>query len=789
MINTFWKLINRSEIEIPIIQRDYVQGRIDERIDEIREKLIRDLIYYLLENNEKPLNLDFVYGKSIEKNSIEAKERNKENVERILQTIKEYSKTVGYDFVSNIKEITTNEQCDKLLIPLDGQQRLTTLFLLHFYIGVRLNKDISVLLRFKYKTRKSSASFCNALISHAKEFSNVNTDISDFIEDQKWYFLSWKKDPTVAGMLVMLNQIQKELVGKDDDELTLIWENLTTDNKITFDFFDLNKEGLEDELYVKMNARGKSLTDFENFKAWLQKNAKINDYKLLANWENNIDKDWLDIFWNMRKNTDSIDNNFLNFFKHLSLFKKINLFRLFDDSLIENDKILLQKLSSENFVSTSYYEKENLFDQNTLTYIFTILQNLSKKEDLEKIDNLTNKYWVKPFSENRFSEALFLNFKKLSLSHKTFIYSVLSFIINLDKKPSDYTEIEDKNLEEWIRISRNLIYNSRIDDDVPYVKAIQAINLLEKNILNIRAYLKDSVGDNGKNGKWVSYFPKNQQEEEWIKGTKLQDNWTASLIRAENHFYFYGQIQFILNLSKDVNNDYNLDSFNSYLDKLERLFTEQNLDNRYIVQRVLVATLNENARWMKFLSSDRWSFYSSLRTNSRQRDENWRELFKDDPEKLGGLKTLLDLTDCTQDSLNDIIKKGKSTITDWRFFFIENPNLFEVCSQSLINWQDGNYIRLLGESRLSHYHMELRSYALFKSLQEKYKWSKENYIQVRSGSEVPYISFTSGNIEYYIQFFSNEKCFKYKTAESLNYINLDKSLPIYDEVSKFKTYC
>lgn len=74
-------------IEIPIIQRDYAQGRTSKEVTRIRIRFLTSL-YEALTNNS-PIKLDFVYGE--------------------------------------IKE--------KKLIPLDGQQRLTTLFLLHWYIA------------------------------------------------------------------------------------------------------------------------------------------------------------------------------------------------------------------------------------------------------------------------------------------------------------------------------------------------------------------------------------------------------------------------------------------------------------------------------------------------------------------------------------------------------------------------------------------------------------------------------------------------------------------------------
>lgn len=87
---SFWELIKNHKIVIPIIQRDYAQGRIGKEY--LRQNFLSQLIHALHTNS--PLTLDFIY--------------------------------------SNEENNTMN--------PLDGQQRLTTLWLLHWYIAFRLNK-------------------------------------------------------------------------------------------------------------------------------------------------------------------------------------------------------------------------------------------------------------------------------------------------------------------------------------------------------------------------------------------------------------------------------------------------------------------------------------------------------------------------------------------------------------------------------------------------------------------------------------------------------------------------
>ena len=175
---------------------------------------------------------------------------------------------VTYDTVSKARE-----SADIItFIPLDGQQRLTTLFIIHWYLAIQSkNKEaLEKLKRFSYTTRKSSRECLKMLCGFDSINLRENLTISEQITNHELFFTFWKKDPTVHSILVVLDEIEKQCQEKKID-FNLAWQNLTEKKKITFDFFDLDDFDLTDELYVKMNARGKKLSHFENFKAWLIK--------------------------------------------------------------------------------------------------------------------------------------------------------------------------------------------------------------------------------------------------------------------------------------------------------------------------------------------------------------------------------------------------------------------------------------------------------------------------------------------------------------------------------------
>src|SRR5690606_12807013 len=158
---TFWRLVEEFKIIVPIIQRDYAQGRKDDlKIEQIRKTFIQHLLEKINQNSHKS-ELDFVYGSVV----------------------------------------------DEQLKLLDGQQRLTTLFLLHWYLAWKsdaiLDKTFQEkLLRFSYETRTSSRDFIKSLIEQAPNLKCIwdhdhTKKLSERIENEAWYFSIWKKDPTV----------------------------------------------------------------------------------------------------------------------------------------------------------------------------------------------------------------------------------------------------------------------------------------------------------------------------------------------------------------------------------------------------------------------------------------------------------------------------------------------------------------------------------------------------------------------------------------------------------------
>ncbi|MDQ7046598.1 MAG: hypothetical protein Q9M39_02905 [Sulfurovum sp.] len=67
-----------------------------------------------------------------------------------------------------------------------------------------------------------------------------------------------------------------------------------------------------------MNARGKPLTEFENFKAKFEQFLGEKDEELKKEFEIKIDNQWTDFFWKYKDKNYLIDRAFMNYFYYIS---------------------------------------------------------------------------------------------------------------------------------------------------------------------------------------------------------------------------------------------------------------------------------------------------------------------------------------------------------------------------------------------------------------------------------------------------------------------------------------
>ncbi len=520
---SFWKFIsNTSKIEIPIIQRDYAQGRDNEKTNKIRVLFLNSLVEAIV-SEKGTLELDFVYG----------------NVEK------------------------------DVFQPLDGQQRLTTLFLLHWFIALKTGDLLNTknhFLKFTYETRISSREFCNELVDKG-EFLGEGEIISEKISDSNWFFLSWKKDPTIKAMLVMLDSIEERLKGKNDEVLKKYWQKLTSENPpITFNFKQINDIGLTDDLYIKMNARGKGLTEFENFKARFEKHIEINKWEtdnlnLTQTFSHKIDTIWTDLFWKHRGVDNQIDNEFVKFVSGIAInnyAQSLDIYKNKEDD--KNTRKFLEEKKDKNITDLAV-KRERI--ERRITALFNNPADVSPydfptKESFEYLKKCFDVYsknqndellpanlslWdfcitkkVKINSDTEIDNNLFIEFIKeteTTYSQRVLFYAQTQYLVNLESFNSE-------SFTEWLRVVRNIVQNATIDSATTFIGAIGLIKELSNGFSDIYKYISQN--------EVQSTFASNQTSEEVLKSSiinKSIDN-KKVIFSIEDTNFFKGQIAFAL---------------------------------------------------------------------------------------------------------------------------------------------------------------------------------------------------------------------------------------------------
>jgi hypothetical protein len=259
-----------ERIQIPLIQRDYAQGRSGESVDRIRANFL-DALHDAVTRDNAAISLDFVYG--------------------------------------DVKDGT--------FYPLDGQQRLTTLFLLHWYLAIQANclNQAQGWKQFSYATRPGARLFCERIVQYQPPADEEC--LSAWIKDQAWYLHTWRHDPTIQSMLVMIDTIHERF---RNDDCTAAWNRLIDTQRpaISFHLLPMEVNGLTDDLYIKMNSRGKPLTIFENFKAHFEQVLEKSCPSQANHFAQKVDTEWADTLWAYRGGDNLVDDEFMNYFRFVT---------------------------------------------------------------------------------------------------------------------------------------------------------------------------------------------------------------------------------------------------------------------------------------------------------------------------------------------------------------------------------------------------------------------------------------------------------------------------------------
>jgi|GEM_PF-1337917 len=731
---TFYELISNHVIEIPIIQREYAQGRTLPRVTTIRNRFVRDLVNCI--RCKQQMHLGFVYGKIEGKNKQQRDQVNRDAVGAILEAVKAYANNLELKISAKLDEVKSEQihQTQLKFIPLDGQQRLTTLYLLYWYLNLKGAKSTNKNWRyhFNYTNRKSTMDFLKEInssknIKVIRDRVSHKTSIKNVIIGSSFYLQKWEKDKTVLGMLEMLEAIENEF-EKDFDFSEKNIENLD----FRFDFMDLDALNQTNELYVKMNSRGKHLSNYEHFKSWLQEQYKTSDSNIwLSEFWRNLDNNWLNFFWRkIDADFSKLDDFYFNFFKNIALMHNIakhpNIpFKSFKEliGLIRNsntyDPKNISYIPFEKFYITwketevieegekvIEIEKELfLFNKETLEFIESTFKTLQHIDGNKESYTFLDEVLCSPFLKNNITN-FYLENKEFTPTQPdaTFYYA---FIAILNKR-KDQTN-QDLGIRDWLRFNRNLIYNTNIQNPENFHNALQQIGcLLECNV----DFETKLLGGKIKN----SFFDNSQFEEEVLKVKLINadNSWYSPIITTENQYYFQGQIKFIIDFSLEEKDKFNLSDFVKYSSVVSKLYSDKiRRSTNNVLQRVLLC----EGDYMPYYKSN-YLFPLGAAGGLRTRNENWRLFFKGN--KVGLLKQLIDRLDVKDISEISLINYIQSYIEnsndddwDWKYLFLKYPDVISYCEKGFIKWYSENDVRLLPKTNVGGYHSELRTYCFY----------------------------------------------------------------------------
>ena len=489
----------------------------------------------------------------------------------------------------------------------------------------------------------------------------------------------------------------------------------------------MEEYGLGDKLYMRMNARGLPLTDFENFKAWLQGHCAEKEYsdeeyfyngdeetKKNSRWTHKIDREWTPLIWKHSdkpneddfKEENGFDTNFIRFFNAMAIAfsaseteedsKKKE--REWDPKRLEK---LIEDVVKGKPILTNRYP-EAAFEKDSLITMFNLLDILCKQPDL-----LTTGFDGK--------ELCSLEMLTDEAKRKTIIlaYAIALFVKNIGDKFSEGS----CEFKHWKRVIRNLVENTDINTE-RFIDAIQSVDILWEKTKDNGGNILVALASDEKIK--LSTFTEPFKEER-IKARLLWDgtnsrirkDWEEAIEEIENQGFFRGQIGVLIDFE---NKD--LLAFKSYAQKAAILFSADEkgtIKTQTLLQQALLA----QGDYLRNVGCSRYTFCKDRSEWMRYFDEGKRSVLKDLMDAL--IKNFdiepveKSLRDFTTKKLND------GSCSDWRRFFVAEPRCIKMCKEGRASFENCSgiedvNIRLLKTTQRKGGQAELRTYYAYLSL-------------------------------------------------------------------------
>ena len=604
---TFWKMIAGEQfqiIRIPTIQRDYTYGAETDETEKVLNNLLSGLKCSLFDGDAPEMTLNFVYGYTEE----------------------------GVNY-----------------IPLDGQQRLTTLFLLHYYASLFVdNSPAEPLERFTYATRETTKNYCKSIIEFRKDIAEAarsGEGVAATIAESPWYIPAYDNDPSVRSMQYVMGRIEETFC----DVRAELWARLTGDDcRVNYYLLDFGPFSLSDDLYVKMNSRGKKLTEYEIFKSLFLKHVEktLGDTALASDLAIRFDNAWTDMVWSAigkplgEEERKEIDRAY------------VRLLKLLLTVLSYRHGELAKDISTEGPILTRLVDT---LDAVRLVQDFFDTWEWASQQP-GGVEGMVNRLTAGLRSVVKKPHAFGSCLRGENLTHGDLMLLMGEYFA-LRLVMQDAASLETAKLR--LRHLRNLIENSANE-----LRPVNMGKLLQEveEVMVGKLSEKESVAFN--TNQWKEECEKERHVEIW-----------QTLFDYEEHQLLLGALSnFAPGQLLDLSNPSSRDTMFSRLNKFNYLFDDKYMQNDQLLRKALL-TLGDYTQW----ENNRKDFRILGNVPASWRGMFVKSIVRKNQEVimtlLDGFRPNGDVTSCLNTLVDNYLRDPTTDKTDWRYYAVKYASI------------------------------------------------------------------------------------------------------------------
>jgi|GEM_PF-3511146 hypothetical protein len=456
MEENFIDFFKNYTICIPAIQREYVQGYDDEKINIVRKDFIKNIFDAIIEN--KVLDIGIIYG--------------------YIQNEENESKPIFF--------------------PVDGQQRITTMYIIYWCLSIikeEASDDIDIFggKTLQYEARNSTARFFKELVNKGRceFFKEVFLKEESFyknIVSQKWFESQWINDVTVLAVINVISEVFQKIKDKK-----ISGEALRNFSNVRFSLIisknDENNARRNSSLeFAKINARGKQLELFENVKSYLNIIEEKLQIGIKESFTYNYDVKYIDLFCDACDRSDDLEEITSNI-NNKTMLLLINVYNLLlekEEKKEEEKKEDLDYLSTVMKVSNGFKEEDRPFWTKYISFLNNIFQTFVELDSIEELNGFSSEIF-------KYDEYVDKNKHLSRLLYFDHYYNKFKVYVSKEQKDKYDYVLENLGYSSWkgYTIKEIDIFINKI---AGYCDIIECFSCL-KSESDLNIFTKEVLGD------------------------------------------------------------------------------------------------------------------------------------------------------------------------------------------------------------------------------------------------------------------------------------------------------